>query len=95
MEGQTIFNIVIGALGVLGGFILNAIWSGLKELRESDERLADKVSAIRELVAGQYVRTDRFDALSNALFAKLDKIESKLDGKVSKDEWMSASRTGS
>jgi hypothetical protein len=34
------------------------------------------------LVAGQYVHRDEFHSLSKALFAKLDKIEDKLDGKA-------------
>jgi hypothetical protein len=46
--------------------------------------LADKVSEVEILVAGSYVKRDELSAMTNALFAKLDRIEEKLDKKVDK-----------
>lgn len=42
------------------------------------------MSEIEVLVAGAYVKKDEFGASVAALFAKLDRIEDKLDGKADK-----------
>lgn len=84
MEAQTIINAVFAMAGAMGGFILNAVWSGLKDLREADMALTTKVQNIEVLVAGSYVKTDAFSTMTEALFRKLDKIESKLDTKMDK-----------
>lgn len=84
MEAQTIINVAIGLAGGLGGWILNNLKSSIDELRKADMALTDKVQHIEVLVAGTYVKRDDMDKLGSALFAKLDKIESKLDGKADK-----------
>ena len=43
-----------------------------------------RVAEIEVLVAGAYVKKDDLEKLSNAIFAKLDRIEDKLDLKVDK-----------
>lgn len=84
MDAQTIINIAIGLVGALGGWVLNNLKSSIDELRKQDSLLADKVQHIEVLVAGTYVKRDDMEKLGDALFAKLDKIESKLDNKVDK-----------
>ena len=84
MEPQSIFDIAISVIGALGGWILKTIWDAIKELQKSDKDLADKVSHIEVLVAGQYVKVDKFDQMMTAIFAKLDRIEDKLSQKVDK-----------
>lgn len=84
MEAQTIINVAIGLAGGLGGWILNNLKSSIDELRKADMALTDKVQHIEVLVAGTYVTRDDMDKLASALFAKLDKIEAKLDGKADK-----------
>lgn len=84
MDAQTIINIAIGLVGALGGWVLNNLKSSIDELRKQDSLLADKVQQIEVLVAGTYVKRDDMDKLGSALFAKLDKIEAKLDGKADK-----------
>lgn len=88
MDGsaQILFNIVIGVAGLLGGFVLTAVWNGLKELRDADSKLAEKVGHIEVLVAGSYVTNGRFEELAKALFTKLDRIEDKMDNKVDRAE---------
>lgn len=81
---QTLFNIAVGLVGALGGWILNTLWQEIKTMQQTDEKLADKVAAIEILVAGQYVKRDDMQVLSTAIFAKLDRIEDKLDGKADK-----------
>jgi len=81
---QTIVNWLLAGFGGLIGFLLNAVWQAVKDLQKADTDLTKKVSEIEVLVAGAYVKKDDIDKLSNAIFAKLDRIEDKLDGKVDK-----------
>lgn len=81
---QVVVNWILGGVGGLMGFILNAVWQAVKDLQTADATLADKVQSIELLVAGSYVKRDDLDRLTMALFAKLDKIETKLDCKADK-----------
>lgn len=81
---QTIVNWMLAGFGGLIGFLLNAVWQAVKDLQSADKDLQKKVSEIEVLVAGAYVKKDEFGASVAALFAKLDRIEDKLDGKVDK-----------
>ena len=76
---QTFFNIAVAVAGSLGGWWLKVLWDAVKDLQSADKELAEKVSSIEILVAGQYVKRDDFDRVANAIFAKLDKIMDKLD----------------
>lgn len=82
MLDQTLINIVLSGGGLFSGWFLKVLWGSLKELKETDSRLADKVAGIEVLVAGQYVRRDDLEKLSAELFRKLDKISDKIDGKA-------------
>lgn len=84
MDMQTSFNVAVGLIAFLGGWVLNSLRDSIKSLTASDSDLATKVQSIELLVAGSYVKRDDLDKLTAALFAKLDKIESKLDGKADK-----------
>lgn len=79
---QELFNWLLGGFGAVMGFLLNSIWQAVKDLQAADKDLSDKVAAIEVLVAGDYVKKDDFTQMTNALFAKLDRMEDKLDRKV-------------
>lgn len=81
---QTIINWLLAGFGGLIGFLLNAVWQAVKDLQKADKDLTAKVAEIEVLVAGAYVKKDDLEKLSSAIFAKLDRIEDKLDGKVDK-----------
>ena len=81
---QTFFNIAVTLIGFLGGWVLNSLKSSIDALHKADADLTIKVQSVEVLVAGSYVKRDDLDKLSSALFAKLDKIEAKLDSKVDK-----------
>lgn len=81
---QAIINWLLAGFGALIGFLLNAVWQAVKDLQEADKALVSKVAEIEVLVAGAYVRKDEFARSVNALFAKLDRIEDKLDKKMDK-----------
>lgn len=84
MDMQTSFNIAVGLIAFLGGWVLNSLRENIQSLQKSDSELATKVQGIELLVAGSYVKRDDLDKLTTALFAKLDKIDAKLDAKADK-----------
>jgi hypothetical protein len=84
MLDQTIINWALTGFSALLGFLLNSAWQAVKDLQASDKALVDRVNAIEVLVAGDYVRRTDFERTIEALFAKLDKIEDKLDRKADK-----------
>ena len=84
MDFQVGFNLAIALVAFLGGWVLNSLRASIDSLQKADTSLTTKVQAIEVLVAGSYVKRDDMDKLTTALFAKLDKIEAKLDGKADK-----------
>ena len=81
---QMLFNISVSIVGFLGGWWLKVLWDAVKDLQSADKELAQKVGEIEVLVAGSYMTKHDFDKIAAAIFAKLDKIEDKLDRKVDK-----------
>ena len=67
----------------MAGFILKAIWDALKELQVEDKNMSDKMAHIEVLVVGSYARREELLDMTKAIFEKLDKIDAKLDKKVS------------
>lgn len=88
MEPQTLINVLIGLVGGMGGWILNNLSKTVDDLQKQDMELADKVQRIELLVAGTYVKRDELDKqiehLSREIFKRLDRIETKIDGKADK-----------
>ena len=84
MFDQTIFNAILTLCGALGGWWLKVMWNAVQDLQTADRILAEKVNTIEVLIAGNYMSKIDFDKIAAAIFAKLDKIEDKLDRKVDK-----------
>ena len=86
METQSLINLVFTGFGALSGFLLKAIWDGLKDLQAADKAIVKDVSELQILVAGQYVTWAGLkDALAPMLL-QLTRIENKLDGKADKGQ---------
>lgn len=81
---QTLFNLVVSLAAFFGGYVLNSLKTTIEHLQQADKELTDKIQSIEVLVAGNYVKRDDMERLSQAIFSKLDRIERKLDGKVDK-----------
>jgi hypothetical protein len=81
-EYQVFFDVAVGIIGVLGGWVLNTVWGAVKDLQEADKDLADKVAAIEVLVAGRYVTRDEFNLTLGQVFAKLDTIRDLVSQKA-------------
>lgn len=84
MDYQELYNTAIGFVLLLGGWFMRIIWDSLLKLQQADTNLADKVSKIEVLVAGEYVKKEEFNNIMLRLFEKLDHIEEKIDRKVDK-----------
>ena len=85
MDFQDLYNTALGLVAALGGWFMRVIWDSLKELRTQDSALAEKVSRIEVLVAGEYVKKDELERVVQRLFDKLEHIEMKIDRKVDKN----------
>ena len=84
MNEQQFFNVAFAIIGALGGWWMRVMWQSLKELEQQDSKLADKVGSIEVLVAGEYVKRDDMNRDIATIFAKLDRIEDKINKKADK-----------
>jgi hypothetical protein len=84
MNEQTVFNVLIGIVCSGMGWYMKTIFDSVKDLQHTDKELAEKVGQIEILVAGHYCKKDDLEKMSHAIFAKLDRIEDKIDKKADK-----------
>lgn len=82
VDYQMLFNLLVGIVGILFGWILNTLWSELRKLQAADDKLADKVNNIEVIVAGSYVKRDELAVAMRDLHHKLDRIEERLNEKA-------------
>lgn len=83
-NGQFLFDIVSGVAGFFGAWFVKALWEEINKLQKTHKDLAEKINHVEVLVAGEYVKADKFDGVVVKIYEKLDKIYSKLDEKVDK-----------
>jgi hypothetical protein len=81
---QAVINWALTLAGICGGWVLKILYDKLHDLQVADLALADKVQSIEVLVAGQYIKRTEMEKMYEAMFAKLDRIETKIDRKVDK-----------
>lgn len=84
MDFQTAFNVALGGGSLLAGWILNTVWNAIKDMQATDKQLADKVSAIEVLVAGNYIPRAEYAGDMSAIRDSLKRIEDKIDSKADK-----------
>lgn len=54
----------------------------IEELQKSDEKMADKVSALELKVAENYVQRGELNTNLNYIISKLDKIDERISAKI-------------
>jgi len=81
---QFSLNWFFGISNIVISFGFKLIWDSYNELKKTDKDINEKLNHVEILVAGQYVKRDDFDKVSNHIFSKLDKIIEKLDKKADK-----------
>ena len=79
---QMAFNLLFGLFGSVVGWLLSMLWGAVRDLQASDAELRAELSAAKVVVAGEYATRSELDRKVDAIFAKLDRIEQKLDRKV-------------
>lgn len=79
---QNLFNVIFGIASALAGWWLKNMWDAMRDLQEADKDLADKVSRVEVLVAGNYVTRDELARSMQNVVTHLERIEDKLDRKV-------------
>jgi len=77
MDWQTVFNVAVPIGAAIFGWFMRQLWEANKELR------AD-LTNLRIHIPETYAPKSELEKFANALFAKLDRIEEKLDKKVDK-----------
>lgn len=84
MDLQMVFDILLGLVAFLGGWVMNNLRDSMKSLTKADISLTNKLQEIEVLVVGQYVKRGEMAEFSKAIFDKLDRIEAKIDRKADK-----------
>jgi len=77
---QNFFNVVISVAGAAVAWFIKVIYDQIKELKSTDERLAESVDEIK----ANYARRDDVRDFVIEIKATLLRIENKLDKKVDK-----------
>jgi hypothetical protein len=75
---QTFINWLYGIATLLITAVVKWLWAAHKDLQATDKELAEKVSKIEILVAGQYITREEFERAVQRIFDKLDHIEMKI-----------------
>lgn len=82
MELQTAFNIALGLISGLLGWLLHTLWACITDLQKENKEVVKKISEIEVLVAGDYVKRESFEKTIDALFRKLDEIKNEIGKKA-------------
>lgn len=77
MDLQIAFNIALAIAAFMGGWWVKIMYDATRELQQD-------LAKLREQLPTEYVRKEDFRQVADALFKKLDRIETKLDGKQDK-----------
>ena len=84
MDQDTVLQATAAVAGVLATWVYNSMLKKIACLEKECTRLSERISANEIIMVGNYVKNDRFEKMEEALFAKLDRIEDKLDRKADK-----------
>lgn len=81
---QVLFNMSVGALGGIFGWLLNSIWQEIKTLQQNERKTSKEIAEINVLVAGNYVTKAEWNGAISNMQHTLERIENKLDKKQDK-----------
>jgi uncharacterized coiled-coil DUF342 family protein len=77
MPSQELFNILVMAVGGLGGWVLKAVWEAIRDLNNDVKELGHEVRV-------GYVRRDDFLDAIDRIETMVSRIFDKLDDKADK-----------
>lgn len=84
LDEQQLINWAVGVTGASAAWVFKTMYTRIGELERECDSIKDRIAANEVLVVSNFVKNDRFENLEKALFAKLDRIEDKLDRKEDK-----------
>ena len=75
---QLILDVLLGLVGFFGSFILLAVWRRLGYLESTDEHIKTEVTALRILVAGEYVKKSDIEPKLDGIWNELREIRKEV-----------------
>ena len=78
MEPQSVIN-------ALGGIVVCGMGWHMSTLHKRVHEQAEAIAGLKGMVAGKYVTREELERFMQAIFAKLDRIEDRMDRKVDKE----------
>ena len=81
---QVLFNSSFAVILLGVGWLMRVLFETIKDLRDQDKDIYDKVSDLAVTIPENYVHKSDFRELNDRIFVKLDRIENKLDQKQDK-----------
>jgi hypothetical protein len=82
---QLIFNIAVALAGALGLFFLKRVFKMFDDHNTRQNELSKEVKDLAIKLPSDYVHKNDFNHAVDAIFQKLDRIESKIDKKADKE----------
>lgn len=79
-----IIQIAGGGVITLLGFLLSRTYGRIDQAHKDLGTVRKEMTELALQVAKEYIRRDDFQAVTDAIFKKLDRIEDKLDAKADK-----------
>lgn len=84
MGWEEAFNVLL-ALAMVGfGWALRIFYNGIRDLRQEDQRLAERIMNMQTQMASHYVHKEDWRAFAESLRDQLNRIEKKIDSKADK-----------
>lgn len=84
VDDQQLINWAVGVVGTAIAYVYKTLHDRMKDVERDSDQIKERISANEVLMVSNFVKNDRFENLERALFAKLDRIEDKLDRKEDK-----------
>lgn len=84
MDEVVIFRALFSLLLLVGGGLIKVLWSVVNANKKATEKNDDAIQQLELKVAYEYISKSNFDKTMDVVFAKLDRIEDKLDKKQDK-----------
>jgi len=81
---QMLFNVSFSVILMGAGWLMRVLFETIKDLRDKDQKIYDKVSGLAVTLPENYVSKRDFKDLNDRIFDKLDRIENKIDTKADK-----------
>ena len=85
-DAQILINVGITLIGILFGSVLNHLFKRISDLGKDLAKLRDEHNQLSIHVPSEYLPKKDFQHVIDRLFAKLDRIEEKIDDKEDKQK---------